>query len=686
MAYDEDTVILEQAGQNKGLLPFPRMEPRKVDLSLLINRLNCLNFRGEPVLFQLRHRRHDNIIVKSAIPQPCRGDELECLWLDGDEADGGRLRSYDVVSLAINDGQRLTQVQPELISMDGLRVSVRLPQVCCEAQSRAIKRFRCSGINVSVVCNSAIYRGQLVDFNAFCFRVALRAIPPQTFDWVGSQIPLTITLSNGDGEVIYVGDCRIVRQGSGEETRDYVLEPTRSMCPRYKAKEFRSERQEFLPKLNVVFVHPITQKMMNLKMVDLSGTGFSLTEHHEEATLLPGMVLRDVGIQLTNRSKLICTAQVIHRTLKKSTPMVHVGLAILDINTQQHMELVSMLQQAKDPDTYVSAQVDPEVLWDLFFETGFIYPEKYVTLAENKDAFKENYTRLYTDHPTIARHFVHMEYGRVLGHFSMLRLFEKTWFNHHHAAVHHQRKSGLLVLDRMSEYINDTHTMFSSHIRYNGGFYRADNRFPVKFFGGFAEKMKNPKACHVDNFGYLSYEAGPIHDDWGSDGSLELVKARSVDLEDLQGYYDKVSGGLLLDAFDLTPEALSCNTLDEEYRKAGFRREIQRLAVKKNGELKAVVLVNRTDIGLNFSELTNATKVFVVDSGGFKKNDFKVIMALVAMKYNLERFPLLVYPVTYLDTARITYEKVYSCNIMSLRYWDEYMRYMREFMKKAKVH
>jgi hypothetical protein len=131
---------------------------------------------------------------------------------------------------------------------------------------------------------------------------------------------------------------------------------------------------------------------------------------------------------------------------------------------------------------------------------------------------------------------------------------------------------------------------------------------------------------------------------------------------------------------------LSCNTLDEEYRKAGFRREIQRLAVKKNGELKAVVLVNRTDIGLNFSELTNATKVFVVDSVGFKKNDFRLIMALVAMKYNLERFPLLVYPVTYLETARIMYEKVYSCNIMSLRYWDEYMRYMREFMKKAKVH
>jgi hypothetical protein len=570
--------------------------------------------------------------------------------------------------------------------MNGRRIAVRLPKESSEAKSRAIKRFRCQDIDVGIICNSAVYSGRLIDFNSFYFRVELKAVPPQTFDWISSQIPLSVTLKNISNDIIYVGDCRIVRQGEGEDQRDFVLEPIRSMCPRFKAKEFRSERHEFFPKLNAVFIHPITQKTMNLKMVNLSGTGFSLSEHYDEAMLLPGMVLNDVGIQLTNRSRLTCTAQVIHRTLNKNSPMVLIGLAILDINTQQHMELVSMLQQAKDPDTYVSAEVDPEVLWDLFFETGFIYPEKYVALAERKEEFRANYTRLYAEHPTIARHFVHMEYGRVLGHFSMLRLFEKTWFNHHHAAVQHQRKSGLLVLDRMSEYINDTHSMFSSHIRYNGGFYRADNRFPVKFFGGFADKMQNPKACHVDDFAYLNYDAISVPRDWDSGGKLELTKARQGDLEELQGFYEKSSGGLLLDAFDLVPEAVHSNTLDEEYRKAGFQREIHRLAVKKDGEIIAIILVNRTDIGLNFSELTNATKLFVLDNVRFKKADFNVVMMLIAMKFNIDGFPLLVYPKEYVEIANIPSDKVYCCNIMSLRYWDDYMRYMRDFMKRAKVH
>jgi hypothetical protein len=268
----------------------------------------------------------------------------------------------------------------------------------------------------------------------------------------------------------------------------------------------------------------------------------------------------------------------------------------------------------------------------------------------------------------------------------MLRLFEKTWVNHHHAALHHKRKSGLLVLDRMSEYVNDTHAMHSAHIRYNAGYYRTDNKFPVRFFGGFAEKMSNPKACSIDEFGYINFQGLPTASDWDESGRWELSRVRRGDLEDLQGFYEKNSGGLLLDAIDMTPDSLELNTLSEEYAAAGFRREIHRLAIKKNGELKAVVAVNRTDVGMNFSELTNATQLLVVDDAGFSKRDFMLMMSLVAVKFGMERFPLLVYPRTYLSTAGIPYDKTYAFNVMSLHYWDDYMRYLREFMKRAKIN
>jgi hypothetical protein len=397
------------------------------------------------------------------------------------------------------------------------------------------------------------------------------------------------------------------------------------------------------------------------------------------------MVIKKMAIALTSRALMECTAQVIHRTSVEGADVAKVGLALLDIDNLDHMELVSLLQQAKDPDTYVSNKVDLEALWDFFFETGFIYPEKYATMAGQRDSFKETYARLYSECPTIARHFIHMEHGKILGHFAMLRLFEKTWVNHHHAALHHKRKSGLLVLDRMSEYINDTHCVHSANIRYNAGYYRTDNKFPVRFFGGFAEKMKNPKACSVDEFAFLSFEGLPAPGEWDEDGRWELAKARKGDLEDLQGFYEKASGGLTMDAIDMTPAGLDVNTLSEEYAKAGFKREIHRLAIRKNGELKAVMAVNQTNVGLNFSELTNATKLFVVDGNGFSKRDFGLMMSVVAVKFGMQRIPLLVYPVSYMERTVIPYEKTYAFNVMSLHYWDDYMRYLRDFMKKAKV-
>jgi len=324
-------------------------------------------------------------------------------------------------------------------------------------------------------------------------------------------------------------------------------------------------------------------------------------------------------------------------------------------------------------------------LWDFFFETGFIYPEKYATMVEHLESYKSTYAKLYSNHPTIARHFIHMEHGKLLGHFALLRLHEKTWVLQHHAALHNQRKSGLLVLDRLCEYINDTHALHSANIRFAAGYYRSDNKFPATVFGGFLKKANNPKIFSGDDFAYIGFESLHPSEDWDDSGRWELAKVRRGDLEDLQGFYEKVSGGLLLEAADMAPESLDQDSLTEEYENAGFRHEIHRLAIRKNGELKAVVAVNRTDIGLNFSELSNATKIFVVDSAGFSKRDFSLMMSLVAMKYGLMSLPLLVYPKDYLAKAGIPSEKEYTINILSLHHWDDFMSYYRDLMKKAKV-
>jgi len=680
-----ETIAIEAQSASK-VHPFPLTLQRdqRVSLSRLINKLNLLNFRDEPILFNLKHRQHDHTISMQAHPQPCMDAELECCWLEQEEGNDQRFQAYDLTNFIMTDGQSLIEVEASLISINGRQVTVRLPEESHEAHARTIKRFPCPGIKVNVVANSSIYQGQLIDFNAFYMRVVLQANPPQTFDWISGNIPMNLTLAD-DSKIIYVGDCSIVRHTNSRSNREYVLKPTRNQFPRYRAREYRSDRRELLPNLNAAFTHPLTKKTMSLKMVNLSGSGFAIIEPIDEATLLPGMILENVGIYLTSRSKLVCTAQVIHRTELPEKELVKVGLALLDIDPIEHMELVSLLQQAKDPDTYVSNHVDIDALWDFFFETGFIYPQKYASLVGNKAEFKETYAKLYTQQPKIARHFIHMEHNRILGHFAMLRLYEKTWCLHHHAALSGYRKSGLLVLERLSDFINDTHLIDSSNTHYTAGFYRSNNKFPVKFFGNMTRYLNNPKASSIDEFAYFIFEAVPTDDNWDPEGRWELTATRKGDLEDLRGYYEKVSGGLLLDALDLTTEKLSYRNLSNEYAKSGFKREVHHISIRKNGILKAVLAVNCTDVGLNFSELNNATHVFVVDGTGFKTQDFKFMLSLVALKFNLNKFPVMVFQKEFMERNNIPFEKTYCCNILSSHHWDDYMRYLRNFMKRAKI-
>ncbi len=678
-------VIANQDNPANKIRPFPIAPQRKqrVSLSQLINKFNLLNFKEEPVLFNLKHKIHGHTISMYAYPQPCMDAELECTWLEVVKDNDQRLRAFDLTSLVMTDGQRSLQIEPSLLSISGRQITVRLPEESFEAHSRGIKRHQCQGINASIVVNSARYQGQLLDFNAFYFRVALRADSPQTFDWINGNIPINLTLAD-NSRIIYVGDCNVIRHTTGRTDREFVLEPSRNQYPRFRAREFRSDRHELLPNLNVAFTHSITQKTMSLKVVDLSGSGFALVEPYEGSTLLPGMILEDVGIHLTSRSKLMCTAQVIHRTLLPEGKLVKIGLALLDIDPLEHMELVSLLQQAKNPDTYVSHQVDIDALWDFFFETGFIYPQKYASLVNNKEKFKKTYTKLYAQQPNIARHFIHMEHSRILSHFAMLRLYEKTWCLHHHAAVSGERKSGLIVLDRLCDFINDTHPIDSANTQYTTGFYRTNNKFPVKFYGGATEYLNNPKACSIDDFAYLNFEAVQVE---GADTSesWELSATNKGDFEDLRGFYEKSSGGLLLEAFDLTPESMGINTISEEYAKSGFQREVHHVSIRRHGELKAVLAINRTDVGLNFSDLTNALQVFVVDDSGFKHQDFKTMLSQVAAKFSLKEFPVMVYPTGFMTDKNIPFEKTYRCNVISSHFWDDYMRYLRNFLKRAKV-
>jgi hypothetical protein len=239
-----------------------------------------------------------------------------------------------------------------------------------------------------------------------------------------------------------------------------VLEPLRHEIRRYRSAEFRSDRQTLNPSPNIIFRHPLTQKRVELKVADLSGSGFSVEEGETASVLLPGLILPEVELSFGTIFRIRCSAQVVFRK-PLSDPQRRqrgrCGLALIDVSARDHIKLLGILHQVKDRNAYVCNDVDPEALWDFLFDTGFIYPAKYVLIEKNKKDIKRTYTKLYRQSPDIARHFVYQEDGVILGHMATIRFWERTWLIHHHAARKSALpKAGLAVLDQIGRFVHDS--------------------------------------------------------------------------------------------------------------------------------------------------------------------------------------------------------------------------------------
>ena len=680
-----------EASDSKETIPPSRSHPesetrqqiKEVKRKRLINKLNFINFQDESIIVVLKHIKYGHTDVIEAKPQPCHDENLKVHWTATKEL--GLLQSYRIENLLVPDGANLLQVTPELVRMDEKEACFRLPESCDLVSSRKVNRHACKNIHANLVQNSTIFSGTLLDFNATSFRVRVSATPPQSFQWLNPESTVTIIFSN-DEETIYTGDCRIFSQTCGQRSRECVLEPIKNEIQRFKHKEFRSVRLKVTPSPNVVFKHPFSNKLVSLKALNVSGAGFAVEEEPRNAVLLPGMMIPEMELHFTSSLRLKCKAQVIYRQSfesGKKKSRIKCGLALLDMEPKDHIQLVSLLHQTENEHSYVCNKVDLDDLWDFFFETGFIYPNKYEFIRKNKQQIKETYEKLYTRNPTIARHFIYQENSRILGHMSMLRFYENTWLIQHHAARNSDyNRAGLVVLSQMGRFGNDSHRLYSIHMNYVICFYRPNNKFPKRVFGGACRSIKNLKGCSEDLFGYTHFHRDPKQSvEFEGPGRWELSVVQEGELFELENYYEHASGGLMLNALHLEPSDTGQGGLVKEYEKLGFKRKREIYSLKLNDSLKAIFALDLSDIGLNLSDLTNRIMVFVLDTENLTKEVFYKALSQLMQKADQDELPVMIYPDGFAEEVSIPIDKKYTLWVINPLFQDEYFRYLNRLMR-----
>ena len=418
---------------------------------------------------------------------------------------------------------------------------------------------------------------------------------------------------------------------------------------------------------------------MQLEVTGISTSGFSVYESADDGVLMQGMIIPELMINFAGAMSILCVAQVIYRLAEKGGG-IRCGLAILDMDITSYSRLAHILTNALDPHAYDSSEVDMDALWEFFFNTGFIYPMKYRLIHSHREGFKEMYRKLYNENPEISRHFTYQKNGRIYGHISMIRAYQRTWMIHHHAArIMDSKRPGFMVLKQIMYYMNDMYRLPSAHMDYVMCYFRPENRFPDFVFGGFARTLKNPQGCSMDLFSYLTYTSlslgAKLPDGWS------LNECSEVDLWELNRFYEYHSGGLLLNALALDKKDTGDKSLEELYSKLGFVRKCKVYALKHKAELNAALIVNQSDLGFNLSELLNGIKILVTNPEALPWNILTIAISQLTDIYHTDRVPLLFYPFDYIKSNSIPYEKQYQAWVLNVQYGNEYVEYMQRKFK-----
>lgn len=646
------------------------------------NKINYINFYNKSVNIVCHYNKYGRIFTYKSPPLPISQNTFTCSC---DEEFYIKLCSQQYIYqyLEIDDDKEIIRANPIIVEKTKNNIVFKLPDRCYKLNQFEKRLILCHNINITIYQYSVMSHGKLLEFSTNIMTVEVMLSGNLTLEWINHQYPVTIIINEGDS-IYYTGECNVLLSEENKSRKSviYKLEIVKKDVPRFKSKMYRNTRIELIPSPNVVFTHPITKNKINMKVYNISGSGLSFIENIEALQLVPGLMLPELEIHFASSFKIKCSAQIVYCTSTENSLNENqtCGIAFLDMDMKDHINLLSLLQQAIDQDLYLCNEVDMEELWNFFFRAGFIYPGKYEQIQRIKEKIKDTYYKIYTHHPQIARHFIHQHNGSIMGHMAMIRFCHNSWMIHHHVATEDKNTwSGVKVLGQLIRYANNVHNLASAHMRYVFSYYQADKKFPRRVLGGLADNLRDPKKCSLDTFAYFVFNA--------QDGKQPILpQSWSVEIPDrddyleLEFFYEDMSNGLLLDAFELHFNEHCCQKLANEYYRIGFKKNRYIFCLKHETNLKAFYIINTSELGLNMSDLANCVKIIIIDSVNMNDEILLLTLYYFSKYFELNTFPVLVYPANHILIENINIQKVYTLWILDLQFIDSFISFYQRLL------
>lgn len=670
-------------GVKKNEAPSDNHPGREVCKKDYINRINYANFEKIPLTVVFRHKVFGRSIAMKAQSEPCFSNELLLKWQEV-PGDSENLDNFILDEILIPGFDNSLSISPESYNLLSDGVSLILPDFAIELQRRLTVREKCQNIDVLIIQNGTMYSGYLKNFHSSGFLVSVEKNCNPSMKLLNMEENVSLLIKK-EKEMVFSGICSVFNPRECSGAVEFVLKPNSESFKRFKGKDFRGERYDMHASIQLQFDHPLSGSIKHMLVKDISGSGLSVKERVEKTVLFAGLIIPECRIVLPGNNSLVCKVQVVYsgKAVEDDPDHVIAGLAILDMKPAAYTRLLDYIHHELDNRSNICNTVDTDALWKFFFESGFIYPEKYQYLLNDIEQIKTLYNKLYTEMPAIARHFIYQKDNHIQGHMSMLRSYERSWLLHHHAASSiNGASSGLHVLNQVGSFTNNCHHIDSMHLDYLMCYFRRENKFPNKMFGGLALGINDRSKCSLDDWGYFHMDQEPELD-FTNTADWECIKSTEGDLKDLQSFYEERDGGLMLKSFNVVDGSFDSRSLIDDYGESGFSRDLSFFSLRKHGLTRAIIMIDQTNAGLNMSDLTNSFKLFLFDPEELSRPIVEWALRSLAEYYpSSEKISALAYPMDTAQRIELPIDKVYTMWVLNVEAGDSYFHHLRKLIRK----
>lgn len=347
-------------------------------------------------------------------------------------------------------------------------------------------------------------------------------------------------------------------------------------------------------------------------LLELSSTGFSFAFDPSHDLFPPGTRLSEIHLSLDGRS-VPCSGSVRNIGPVAGSPhLVRCGVVFDELAPADRMRLADAVMRYRYPGLVDGRELTFEELWGFFKETRFLYAQKLETLAAIQPEVERTFAALLGHSDRVFKSLIYREDRTPIGHLSCVRSYRKTWVIQHLAGFTRTRgKQAPQILNAgVAEYIEH------NAIEYVKIYFRPENKWPSRVFGGFARKLSDPHRSDLRTFEHLVVPTNAEIPAGETAAGIRIVEAKGSDLAAVEHHYVAQGESLLIRSDDLTRSSLDLSDLDADFRMLGLsRRRVTLLAMRGDVPL-GFALCELTSPGVNLSELFSSMRIAVFPPSG----------------------------------------------------------------------